>query len=165
MSGRSRRHHFVPKAIQRYFSENRKNIWFTSCDKFGKYSKPEWRNIESTFQRHDFYTVLNDVGLPTDHVEKEFYGKIDDHLGDLLKELHGTLDSGAMPVFEGWVLESLQNLFMVLATRSTHSLTGSSHDDLQQGAEYVNKIIERITEVDLRDNSLKHYEDALSDKR
>ncbi len=70
-----------------------------------------------------------------------------------------------MPVFEGWVLESLQNLFMALATRSTHSLTGASHDDLQQGAEYVNKIIERITEVDLRDNSLKHYEDALADKR
>lgn len=165
MSGRSRRHHFVPKALQRHFSENRKNIWFTSCDDLGKYSKPEWRNISSTFQRHDFYTVIDDSGVPSDQVEKEFYEKVDDYLGDLLSEIHHSLDLSQNPVFEGEVLESLQNLFMVLATRTAHSLTGAGHDDFKQGIEFVNKIIERISEVDPDSLELKRYQDTLEDSR
>lgn len=160
-----RRHHYVPKSLQKYFTDNGKNIWFSqiACD--GKYSGPELRNLVSTFQRHDFYTVIDDNGVPSDSVEREIYGPLDDYLGDLLSEVHGRMDLGETPVFEGEVLESLLDLFIALATRGPLRLTGQDYNDYEQGLTFANQLIEKLVGLDKYHPDIAFYQDTLNNRR
>jgi hypothetical protein len=138
---RSRHHHYVPKALQRCFSENRKNIWYSAIGENGKYLSPEWRNIDSTFKAFDFYTVLDSEGKPTDAVEKNFYGIIDDHLGTLLQEVHDRFDRGKTPIFKGEQLTSLHHLVLNLASRTPHLGAGNAFDDVEIGRTFASDMI------------------------
>ena len=142
MSGkRSRKHHYVPMALQRHFSENKKNIWYSEIDEYGEYLDPKYRNIESTFRGFDFYTVLDKEGNPTDLVEKQFYGAIDDYLGALLKEIHAGFDSGDTPVFEGEQLISLHHLVLNLASRTPYMSDGKVFDDIEIGRTFAQDVL------------------------
>jgi Protein of unknown function (DUF4238) len=164
MAKRARHHHFVPKALQRHFCENRRNFWFTTKGSDGRYLKPEWRNIDSTFQRHDFYTILDSSGIPTDEVERNFYEFLDNHLGTLLNEIHDILDRGQIPAFEGEVLESLQNLFVPLVNRTPHSLSGRDHDDVAVGEVFARNVIVGLTERNPHDPELPKFHKMLTNK-
>lgn len=126
---RAKRHHFVPKALQRAFADGNEQLWYSERDSNRAYGVPEQRNIHSTFQERDFYTVLDRNG-PTDRVGRNFYGPIDDHLAKLLAELGDIFRSGGLPVIEGEPLESLHNLILVLLRRTPAFFKGHSEVDL-----------------------------------
>lgn len=162
---RSRNHHYVPKALQRYFSENRKNIWYSEIGENGKYLPPELRNIDSTFKAFDFYTVLDSEGKPTDAVEKNFYGTIDDHLGVLLQEIHEGFDRGEIPIFKGQQLNSLHHLILSLASRTPHSGDGNAFDDVEIGRNFASDMISVLESQSKDHPDLQRYRTMLGDQR
>ena len=142
MVRRSRRHHYVPQAIQRRFCFKKPNLWY-SIEKDGIFTKPEVRNIDSTFQERDYYTVLED-GCPSDVVERKFYGAIDDYLGKLLKQVDQLFETGRTPIFKGRVLADFRRTVFLLLKRTPEFL--GEHDDEKIGREITEATIKSIRE-------------------
>jgi Protein of unknown function (DUF4238) len=165
MTRRSRNHHYVPKALQRYFSENRKNLWYSTIGDSGGYLPPEFRNIDSTFMGFDFYTILDEEGKPTDAIEKRFYGAIDDYLGTLLQEIHEGFDRGEIPVFQGEQLESLHHLVLNLASRTPHAGDGNTFDDIEIGRTFANDMISALESQSPDHPDLSRFRTMLGDQR
>ena len=162
---RSRNHHYVPKALQRYFSENQKNIWYSEIDESGDYSSPEYRNINSTFKEFDFYTVLDGEGRPTDKVEKEFYSVIDDYLGALLQEINSLFNSGFTPIFKGEQLSSLHHLVLNLASRTPYLAGGGKFNDVEIGRTYAIDVIEALERKAMDHLEISRFQSMLNDQR
>lgn len=165
MAKRSRHHHYVPKALQRYFSENCKNLWYASVDSNGEYVSPELRNIDSTFKGFDFYTVLDENGSPTDSVEKNFYEVLDNHLGALLKEIHDGFDRGDVPVFSGEQLISLHHLILSLASRTPYKGGDAKFDDVEIGKTFAETMISALEAQTPDHPDLQRYRTMLGDQR
>lgn len=164
MAGRSRRHHYVPKALQRYFAENGRNLWYTEKASLGKFSVPEYRNISSTFQRHDYYTIL-DGGLPSDRIEKQYYALLDDQIANFLSVAHAALNRGLAPIFDQDSLASTQYMVLALASRTPHGPSGQDYDDLALGEEYVNRVILTLKEQNPLHPRLPIFEAMRQDER
>ena len=141
MARRSRQHHYVPRALQRWFCFRPNNIWYSKKSKDGLFGDPELRNIDSTFRERDYYTVLQD-GEPSDDVEKRFYGAVDDYLGALLKQVHSIFDSGRTPIFEGRALSDFRQMAYLLLKRTPDFL--GEHDDEALGRDLTEATIESI---------------------
>ncbi len=136
--GRIRKHHFVPKILQKAFRFEGDRVWYTERQPAGRYKRPEQRNIEKTFRLEDFYTI--DVnGEQSDIVEKNFYGSIDDYLGKVLPSVFSAFDEGATPTFEGEALNSLRKVVLELIKRTPHFT--KNYDDASIGREIVAKEI------------------------
>jgi hypothetical protein len=165
MPKRSRHHHYVPKALQRCFSENKKNLWYSFIGEDGIYSDPELRNIDSTFKVFDFYTVLDEHDRPSDKIEKDFYSAIDDYLGALLSEVHNTFSKGNVPIFEGEELTSLHHLMLNLASRTPYSADGRTFDDIEIGRSFVARLIEVYQERTPAHPELVRFKKILSNER
>ena len=136
---RAKIHHFVPKVLQKYFQSEDGGIWFSEKNNDGKFNRPELRNITSTFKSRDYYTVY-EGGELSDRIERDFYGTIDNRLGDILHEIHSTLDKGLVPTVHGKSLESLQNIVYHLLVR-TPEFT-SKNDDYLVGFQLINTVLE-----------------------
>lgn len=140
MSKRSKRHHFVPKVLQKSFCAEGQKIWYAERENKAKYGKPELRNIDSTFRIRNYYTVL-DGDEPSDVVERSFYGRIDDYLGDVIPECIKILDQGDAPTFDASPLATLQDVVFEMLKRTPEFTR--QHDDASIGLEVVEGSIER----------------------
>lgn len=131
MLRRSKNHHFVPKVLQKNFSINGKHLWFSERQNAGEFHPPELRNINKTFRKRDYYTVL-EGDQRSDIVERDFYGKIDDYLGRELPKIMNTIASGNYPTFSGPALETLRLNVMQMAKRTPDFV--KNHDDVEPAA-------------------------------
>lgn len=120
---RSKRHHYVPKALIRKFSPNGKNIYYATRDntntgyKDNPFKQINFNNIDKTFCEKDLYTIVQNSRL-SDAIEREFYMKFDDGLGKFVTEIIDHLDSGSAPRFYGDALEELRHMFYHMMNRS-----------------------------------------------
>lgn len=114
---RSKRHHFVPIVLQKQFASQNGKIWY--CERINSkgFSRPEERNHISAFKERNYNTTIEN-GVPSDRLEREFWGVVDNHLGDLLPQIEKILKLGNSPNFRGDSFESLINLFAATMTRS-----------------------------------------------
>jgi hypothetical protein len=130
---RSKIHHYVPKVLQRYFRCGKEQIWYSSRQK-GELGAPELRNISSTFQKRNYYTVFKG-NEPSDIVEKEFFGEIDDYLGRVLPEFVSNLEQEIVPTFEGKARSSLDQVVFQLIKRTPDFL--KEYEDEEKGRELI----------------------------
>ena len=116
-NSRARVHHYVPKALQRYFCHSGEKIYFAERTTGGSFGQLEPRNISSTFKRGDYYTIQQD-GAASDVVERQLLGKLDNFLGVFLQEAHKFLDRGQFPNVQGELIEEVRFVASFLLRRS-----------------------------------------------
>jgi hypothetical protein len=138
LSYRSKNHHFVPKVLQKQFAAEEGTIWYAARRPDGAFDRPQMRKFKDAFQRRNLYTVH--VGdTPTDVVEKEFYGEIDNYLGRLLPKISEAFKNGRVPTFTGKPLESLRRVVIEMAKR-TPEFT-KAYNDFEIGRELVLSVL------------------------
>ena len=109
------------------------------------FSKPEARNIDSTFKIFDYNTVISD-GKPSDIVESQFYGSIDNYLGRLLPSIIARFAKREAPTFSDQSLTALQRVVFEMVKR-TPDFT-KKFDDLKTGREIVESELSALDEGD-----------------
>lgn len=145
MSGkRIKKHHFVPKVLQKAFRAEGDHIWYCSRGSDSRFGDVEDRNIESTFRVKDLYTVLDDDDNLSDEIEREFYGRIDDYLGRMLPKVLDTLGRGEVPTFSSEALISLRRIVFEMIKR-TPEFT-SKYDDAEIGKDFVEDMLKSFKE-------------------
>lgn len=138
--GRSKRHHYVPQGLQRYFCNDDGKIWYAKRSSLAeRFPRIEPRNTDSAFQQRNFYTVLSDLDNPSDEVERLFYGAVDDQVGKVIAEVVPIVDNGNAPLFKGQPLESFKNTVLALHRRSI-DLT-KDHDEQGIGHSIIESTI------------------------
>ena len=143
MPSRSRNHHYVPQVLQRQFLAKNQCIWFSERGDDGKYCAPYLKNIAKAFFRKDHYTIdINDK--PSDIVETDFYGSIDNYLGQLLPQITRYLNSGIPPLFESGALTGLRQTVIAMAKR-TPEFT-DKFDDQTIGLEFADTLLTALPE-------------------
>lgn len=146
MSGRrSRTHHYIPKGLQKNFCFEGKRIWYSEKESTGKYSKPEVRNIDSTFQKKDYYTV-RDKGKPSDVVEKNFYSKLDDFLAKLVESVLVSFEDGIIPTFDSEGEKIVARALFYCVKRNPDF--SSRFDDHQIGLQVTEEMLDAVSEWD-----------------
>ena len=145
MSGkRIKKHHFVPKVLQKAFRAEGDHIWYSSRGSDGCFSDVEDRNIQSTFRVKDLYTVLDDDDNLSDEIEREFYGRIDDYLGRMLPNVLDALDRGKVPTFSNEALIGLRRIVYEMIKR-TPEFT-SKFDEAEIGKDFVEDMLKSFQE-------------------
>ncbi|MCO6361896.1 DUF4238 domain-containing protein [Paracoccus sp. 08] len=133
-SRRSTRHHYIPKTVQRAFviEGEKDRIWYSErCSRTGLFMAPEIRNIDSTFQEKNLYTVNYD-STPSDVIERAFYGPLDNHLGLIIPQIISALDDGALPVFSDESERSMRLVVVEMMKRTPNAFEGLELDSVVQ---------------------------------
>ncbi|HHW77827.1 MAG TPA: DUF4238 domain-containing protein, partial [Xanthomonadaceae bacterium] len=137
---RSKRHHYVPQGLQKYFCNEAGQIWYTKRASLSEeFETIEPRNTKSAFQERNFYTVLSDLDKPSDEIEREFYGVVDDQVGKTLAEVVEITKHGKAPRFHGEPLDSFKNLVLALHHRSV-DIT-KDHNEFEIGEAIIESTI------------------------
>lgn len=157
MQKRTKNHHIVPQVLQKQFSKNQKNLWFSKRDSNGNFHEPEYRNIQKIFRKKDYYTVLNGE-KPSDIFEREFYGDIDNYLGKVLPKISEILQDGNTPTFSGSQLYNLKQVIMQMVKRTPDYEKKSN--DIEMGKTYVKSILEEKGKT-TENIDFKKYEEEL----
>lgn len=139
MSERSKKHHFVPQVLQRQFACEGDRIWYATRNQ-GVYGPPQLRNIGSAFRIKNLYTVLVD-GQYSDVVEREFYGGIDNYLGEIIPEVLEAFRLGYVPQFRGGALEQIRLCALAMIRRTPDFSPAIYGTDEQRGRDFVEKLI------------------------
>lgn len=85
MGASSKRHHYVPQCLTRNFCYDGK-LWYAEKSTEGAYSPPEPRQTRSVFW-HPYYYTVHVGGKQSDVVEKEFFQKLDNRLGEIVAKI------------------------------------------------------------------------------
>ncbi|MFT5785321.1 MAG: hypothetical protein ACI9KK_000667 [Ascidiaceihabitans sp.] len=141
---RSKKHHYVSRAMQRPFCHSREKIWYSTRNEAGIFGDPEDRNIESTFKAKDYYTV-NDGDNLSDIVERDYFGPLDDLWGDFRQQVLDVLSRGKIPNFSKESADILKNTVISFARRSPDFM---NYDDYETGMEIINNTILALEESD-----------------
>jgi Protein of unknown function (DUF4238) len=158
---RTKIHHFVPKALQRYFCFEDERIWYSERGLDGKFCDPQLRNIDSVFKRKNYYTIL-EANKPSDRVEREFYGPQDDALGIVLKDIHDIFKLGKTPVVKGETLDMIRQLVFRMMRRSPEFM--KSYDELAIGQEVVEEALSKATELNHSPQEVTELRQTLSNR-
>lgn len=139
-SKRSKIHHFIPRGMQRQFCDplGSEKIWYSERDDNGRYFKPEYRNIASTFKEKNFYTITH-KGEKSDIVEREFYGPLDDSIAKFIKEILAVFHRGSVPVLGGESLNSVRHMIMAMIKRTPHFV--KKYDGEKVGHEVISNLL------------------------
>lgn len=114
---RSKAHHYVPEVLQKAFTVDGENLWFSKRDENGSFKKIDLKNKDKAFVKRNYNTIIKD-GERSDIYERVFYGNVDQYLGTLLPEIFSIFERGGVPKFSGPSLDSLRRIVLVTATRS-----------------------------------------------
>ena len=148
MSKRAKRHHIVPKTLQKQFAipPDNKQLWRAKRGTDGSFGSITRKNILKSFVSHDHYTVLLD-GTRSDVVEKEFYSKIDNFLGAIIPEMLAILEAGQIPEFSPETLELLRETVMHMAKRTPDF--AELQDEVELGKELITEALSLETDPTL----------------
>lgn len=140
---RSIGHHHVPRVLQKQFCANKETeqIWY-SRRKNGFFTNPKLIGTISVFLINDQYTVLDNKHEPSDIVEREHFGKVDNYLGRLLLKIPENSKFEEMPKFTGNKLDELKLFVFEMFKRSpdimnsikpTKTIEELIQDDIESG--------------------------------
>ncbi|WP_171379696.1 DUF4238 domain-containing protein [Brucella pseudogrignonensis] len=166
MSGykRIKTHHYIPKALLKHFTVNNdeKSIWYSdkSIDT-GNFRKPELRNINSVFRVKNLYTVIVN-GKPSDIVERNHYGSIDNYLGVVLPLIIDALNKGDIPDLSSESLNDMRRTVIEMFKRTPHF--GSEQTPEQVGRRAISEILNENIKT-LTDQEVMVLKNNLEDKR
>lgn len=154
MSGnkRSKLHHYVPRGLQRHFCVQGEQIWYCEKGNDGRFCEPELRNTESVFKERNYYTVLQG-DQPSDKVEREFYGVIDDFLGQSLNDIDAIFANGKTPIIRGETLRTLSNVVFQLIRRTPDFV--KQFDEVEIGREVTESTISGLSDKNVAKKELE----------
>jgi hypothetical protein len=134
--GRAKNHHIVPKVLQRQFTITNEpdRIWRAKLGEHGNFNAPEKKSIRKTFVIRDYYTTRVDHKR-SDHVERNFYGPIDDFWGQILYEVMPILENGDVPSLNSELEMKLRLNVMQMAKRTPDFM--NYPDDLEIGFQLI----------------------------
>ncbi|GLQ27218.1 DUF4238 domain-containing protein [Sulfitobacter pacificus] len=146
---RSKRHHYIPQGLQKYFTDENGQVWFSELGHSGRFTEPEPRNTKSVFQEKDYYTVLQG-GKLSDVVERRHFGPIDDFLGIFLKECIPLLSVGKVPRLERGTEKDLISVVFSMLKRNPNFVERSIIPDGEEeiGRQYFQDILDEIKPTD-----------------
>ena len=130
--GRSKRHHYIAESFQNRFCEIPRQLWYAERNDLGTYTL-EQRSPYGCFWARNMNTILVD-GAPSGLLEKEFWGAVDQDVGDLLEWIDASFAAGVAPRIEGQALQDFKKLFAVVARRSPDAT--DLPDAAEVGSEY-----------------------------
>ncbi|WP_319568974.1 DUF4238 domain-containing protein [Cohaesibacter marisflavi] len=164
MTDRAVNHHIVPEVLQKQFSINgeRVRVWRSKRDNAGLYPPPEKKKISKSFVTRDYNTILKGT-KPSDHVEKEFYGRVDDFLGRWLPEVENILQNRSVPAFNPGALVSVREMVKVMLMRTPDFANLSS--DIEIGKDVVESSILARTHQGPESQSASDLLSILDDKK
>ena len=142
MEKRRKKHHFVPKVLQKAFEAEERRIWYAERGSDGIFTSPEVRNTDSTFKVRDLYTIVDVHGEPSDAVERLFYGEIDDYLGKMIPHALDMFSRREAPEFSGDSLDILKRVVFQLIKRTPDFSIGA--DEVEVGKRYFADVIRRL---------------------
>lgn len=138
---RSKNHHYVPKVLQRQFLAEDEQVWYSERETEGGYCAPYLKNIDKAFYARNYYTIT-DGHERSDIVEREYYGRIDNYLGQVIPRFVDCLKRGISPVFEGDALDSIRRVTVEMAKR-TPDFT-KRHDEQTIGLEIADATLSAL---------------------
>lgn len=156
MSGdkRIKEHHFVPKAFQKPFTidGNGNQIWFSDKEPITKtYREPVLRNIATVFKKRDLYTVLINE-KPSDFVERNVYGPLDNDLSLILPYINNELNFNRIPVLTANTLLKMRFVVFEMLKRSPEF--GAEQIDEEVGKEATLEVLNdkslNLSEADIK---------------
>ena len=145
MNKRSKKHHIVPKVLQKYFAAQDGYIWFSERGPDNSFEAPYLQKIDNAFVIKNYYTVGSGEEL-SDVVERKFYGTIDDYLGSMLPRVMTAFAENDIPMFEEEPLVALRRVVFEMIKRTPDFIKGN--DDSTIGKNVV-----EATQKDLEANS------------
>lgn len=131
---RTRRHHIVPQVLQRTFCNPDGRLWYSEHDIDQRFLELSERTPKGCFWKRDYYSILEGDAL-SDVVEREFYGRIDNFLGNLLPEVMRSFSAGFVPNFERETLDRLKKVIFEMIKRTPDFL--KKLNDIETGREIV----------------------------
>ena len=148
MSQRSKKHHFVPKVLQKAFRSRPENptfVWYSEKGEDGTYSRPVEKMTDKTFVIANYYSVLGVEDCLSDVVEREYYGQIDAYLGKVLPKIFAVLSAGEIPTFVGEPKDSLIEVVFEMVKR-TPDFT-KDYNDTDIGKEIIEASIAQCADL------------------
>lgn len=129
---RSKRHHYVPQALQRSFVKKKTNrLWYAHRGAIAEdFLVIEERNTISTFQERDFYTVIDSEDRLSDEVERNFFADLDNKIAVVVKDLIEILNSGKTPIVDEPARSFLKIAFYSLFIRTKDIASARSDSDV-----------------------------------
>lgn len=162
--GRAKRHHYVPKALQKRFADKTGKVWYCERASLDEgFSRIEHRNRNSCFKKRNLFTILEGVDKPSDKVETDFYGPIDNHFSVLLDEILPSLEAGTVPKFSSAELNFLNSLVAVLFKRSIDTV--SLIDEQEIGDEIRAGILTDFQFVDSTESTNEEISERVPDAK
>lgn len=145
MADRAKNHHIVPKVLQKQFAIEKdcQKIWRAKRDAGGFYTAPETKKISKAFVKRDYNTILVS-GQRSDRVEREFYGKLDDFLGQIIPEFVKIFEQGHVPNFSQRSLASIRSCVTQMARRTPDFI--EDHDDVETGRQLIASVLKALPE-------------------
>lgn len=129
MVKRATNHHIVPQVLQKQFAINGdpERIYRSKRDADGRFSAPKMKKIEKAFVLRNYYTILEN-DLHSDRVEREFYGDIDNYLGEIIPNIVAAINNHEIPQFTKPALDSFRRAVMEMIKRTPDSI-GAGDDE------------------------------------
>ena len=143
MSIRSKKHHIVPKALQKHFAARDGYIWYSERGADNLFEAPYLQEIEKAFVMNNYYTVGSGNKL-SDIVERKFYGNIDSYLGGMLPKVMAAFAENEIPLFEGESLVDLRHVVFEMIKRTPEFI--KSNDDGEIGKSVIESTFKALNE-------------------
>ncbi len=162
MNERIKKHHIVPKVLQKPFAINGRRIWFSQKGQNNLFGAPELRNIETAFRIKDHYTVLKGDER-SDIVERKFYGPIDDYLGKVLPPILEAFENSTTPTFSEEALDSLRIVVVEMCKRTPDF--ACSNVDTKTGREIVESALYKLSDCPENEERSRLLDDLKNPRR
>ena len=143
MSIRSKKHHIVPKVLQKYFASQEGYIWYSERGPDNRFEAPYLQKIDKAFVMNNYYTVGSGNKL-SDIVERKFYGNIDNYLGGMLPKVVAAFAENEIPTFEGEALVELRHVVFEMIKRTPEFI--KSNDDTEIGKSVLESRFKALNE-------------------
>ena len=148
---RSRRHHIVPEAMQKAFLGADDKLWYTERNPDGHFVEPEDRTPKGAFWKPHHNTIIVD-GAPSDIIEREYYGALDDFIGRVFPALISILEKGKAPRMDQKLEDKIKKAVYQLLLRSPDFV---DFDDEEIGKEFLESLNNAYQLVDETEERLE----------
>lgn len=145
MAKRSVNHHIVPQVLQKQFAINgdSERIYRSKRGADGKFSAPKPKKIEKTFVLRNYNTIIENDML-SDKVEREFYGDIDNYLGEVIPNIVAAINKNEIPQFTKPALDSFRQAVIKMVKRTPDSIVFG--DDESIGLKFIEETNKALRE-------------------
>lgn len=142
MNQRIKRHHIVPKVLQRRFAidDDSTRVWRSKRVQNATFPSPHKKRIDQAFMTLDYNTFTVD-GKRHDDIERIYYGGIDDFLGRFIPKVLDYIDNNQTPSLDASTLFDVRRVVLEMVKRSPEF---TIYSDEERGRKYVKRAISEL---------------------